>query len=75
MEKQRCRVAWTELTMFSKCVLRLEQRGVRHVQAYARAKNRLDRWMHGDKLGLWREVVKEDALRGAKTKSNGGHEG
>ena len=57
--------------MFAKCVLRVEQRGVRHVQAYARAKNRLDRWVMGDKMGLWREVAKEDALKRAKKKKKG----
>eukprot|EP00973_Karenia_brevis_P049850 6922234-Karenia_brevis.AAC.1 len=59
VEMKRARVAWIELSMFAKCVLRAEKRGVRPAQAYARAKNRLDRWVHGDKAGLWREVKEE----------------
>eukprot|EP00973_Karenia_brevis_P054595 7587771-Karenia_brevis.AAC.1 len=55
VEMKRCRVAWIELSMFAKSVLRAEKRGVRPAQAYARAKNRLERWIHGDKVGLWRE--------------------
>eukprot|EP00973_Karenia_brevis_P079605 11044726-Karenia_brevis.AAC.1 len=55
VEMKRCRVAWTELSMFAKTVLRTETRGVRPAQAYARAKNRMERWLAGDKVGLWRE--------------------
>eukprot|EP00973_Karenia_brevis_P000961 131800-Karenia_brevis.AAC.1 len=54
-EMKRARVAWIELTMFAKAVLRAEKRGVRPAQAYARAKNRLERWMAGDRVGLWKE--------------------
>ena len=68
-EMKRARVAWTELTMFAKCVLRVEKRGVRPAQQYARAKNRLERWMYGDRVGLWREVIQEDARRKSKLKS------
>eukprot|EP00973_Karenia_brevis_P029610 4084820-Karenia_brevis.AAC.1 len=55
-EMKRCRVAWIELSMFPKAVLRAEPRGVRPGQAYARAKNRLERWMQGDRAGVWEEV-------------------
>ena len=38
VEMKRCRVAWTELSMFAKSVLIAEKRGVRPAQAYMRAK-------------------------------------
>eukprot|EP00973_Karenia_brevis_P058809 8189554-Karenia_brevis.AAC.1 len=69
---KRCRVAWTELSMFAKSVLRAEQRGVRPAQAYARAKNRIERWLAGDKVGLWREVMEVDARRRDKKNKKGG---
>ena len=53
IEMKRARVAWIELTMFAKCVLRVEKRGVRPAQQYTRAKNRLERWMYGNRVGLW----------------------
>ena len=40
IEMKRCRVAWVEMSMFAKAVLRGEKRGVRQAQAYSRAKNR-----------------------------------
>eukprot|EP00973_Karenia_brevis_P000980 135252-Karenia_brevis.AAC.1 len=49
VEMKRARVAWLELSMFPKAVLRVEKRGIRPAQAYARAKNRLERWLAGDK--------------------------
>ena len=58
--------------MFTKCVLRTEQTGVRYAQAYAWAENRLERWAHGDKLGLWREVAKEDFRTKRKKSKKGG---
>eukprot|EP00973_Karenia_brevis_P047087 6535595-Karenia_brevis.AAC.1 len=72
MEMKRARVAWIELTMFAKAVLRAEQRGVRPFQAYARAKNRLERWMAGDRVGLWKEVMEEDSRRRDKGQRDGG---
>ena len=71
MEMKRCRVAWIELSMFAKAVLRAEKRGVRPAQAYVRAKSRLDRWIHGDKEGLWREVMQESCAREGKRKRVG----
>ena len=58
--------------MFAKCVLRAEPRGVRPAQAYARAKNRLERWMHGDRECLWREVLQEDGRVRSKRRGGGG---
>ena len=49
MAMRRCRVAWIELSLFPKAVLRSEKRGVRPGQALAKAKNRLDRWMAGER--------------------------
>jgi hypothetical protein len=72
VEMKRCRVAWTELTMFAKCVLRAEQRGVRPSQAYVRAKNRLERWISGERESLWGEVLVEDARARGKKKRKGG---
>eukprot|EP00973_Karenia_brevis_P013772 1869267-Karenia_brevis.AAC.1 len=69
---KRARVAWIELSMFAKAVLRAEKRGVRPAQAYARAKNRLERWKCGDKAGLWREVMEEDGRRRDKRQRVGG---
>eukprot|EP00973_Karenia_brevis_P051732 7186575-Karenia_brevis.AAC.1 len=42
------------------------------MQAYSRAKNHLERWISGDKAGLWKEVLEEDARRRDKKKSKGG---
>ena len=57
--------------LFAKAVLRAEKRGVRPAQAYTRAKNRLDRWIHGDKEGLWREVMEESRARQGKKRKGG----
>ena len=66
---RRCRVAWTELILFSKAVLRTEKRGVRPGQAFARAKNRLDRWMAGERESLWVEAIKDfEGRRGKRGK-------
>ncbi len=75
MEMKTCRVAWIELSMFAKCVLRAEARGVRPAQAYARAKNRLERWINGERDSLWREVMKEDVRAKGKKKRTGGMTG
>ena len=72
VEMKRCRVAWIELVMFAKCVLRVERRGVRPAQAFSRARNRLDRWCNGDRHGLWREVVDEDEFKNGRGKAKGG---
>ena len=58
--------------MFAKCVLRAEQRSVRPSQAFTRAKNRLERWASGDRVGLWREVIAEDARLRSKSNKKGG---
>eukprot|EP00973_Karenia_brevis_P053080 7379032-Karenia_brevis.AAC.1 len=58
--------------MCQKAVLRVEKRGIRPAQAYSRAKNRLERWITGDKAGLWKEVVEEDARRRNKKSLRGG---
>ena len=49
-----------------KAVSRAEARAVRPSQAYVRARNRLERWVHGDKEGLWREVMEAHYLRQGK---------
>ncbi len=72
VEMKRCRVAWTEWAMFAKCVLRAESRGVRPAQAYARAKNRLEQWISGERASLWRAVAVEDARVRGKSKRKGG---
>ena len=71
-DMKRARVAWIELSMFPKAVLRVEQRGIRPAQAYARAKNRLERWIAGDRGGLWREVMEGDTRRRGKATRGGG---
>ena len=35
-------------------------------------KNRIERWLAGDKSGLWREVMEEDARRRDKKNKKGG---
>ena len=71
-EMKRCRVAWTELSMFAKCVLKAEKRGIRPAQAYMRAKNRLEQWISGERVSLWREVVLDDLRARDKPKIKGG---
>ena len=71
-EMKRCTLAWIEWAMFPKCVLRAEERGVRTAHAYVRAKNCLERWMRGDREGLWKEVAITDAHSRRKSKSKGG---
>ena len=61
--------------MFAKCVLRAEQRGVRPSQAFILAENRLERWASGDRVGLWREVIAEDARIRNKGNKQGGISG
>ena len=63
---KRCRVAWIELSMFAKTVLRADARGLRPGQSFVHARNRMDRWLQGDREGLWREVVIESDRRKAK---------
>ena len=70
MGMKRCRVAWVELSMFAKTVLRADVRGLRPGQSFVHARNRLDRWLQGDREGLWREVVVESERR--KVKKNKG---
>ena len=70
MGMKRCRVAWVELSMFAKTVLRADVRGLRPGQSFVHARNRLDRWLQGDREGLWREVVAESERRKGK-KRNG----
>ena len=69
MAMRRCRVAWIELMLFPKAGLRGGKRGVRPGQAYARAKNRLDRWISGERESLWTEAMRDLAGRRGKRRS------
>ena len=69
---KRARVAWIEWAMFAKCVLRAESKGVRPAHAYARAKNRLEQWIGGERESLWRQVMLEDRRACKKQKRKGG---
>ena len=51
--KAKTRIAWTEEAMFSKAVLCRDKRNLKKQQAYAAAKNRLDRWEQGERKTLW----------------------
>ena len=54
--KAKTRIAWIEEAMFAKCVLGTEKRGMKSAQAYAKAKNKLDRWEQGERTDLWDEL-------------------
>lgn len=55
---QRCRLAWTELWMFSKTCLSVLPGGQAKKQRNANiTANRLDRWAGGERKSLWDEVL------------------
>ena len=41
---RKCRIAWIELSMFPKAVLRTSKRGLKPEQALAQSRSRLERW-------------------------------
>jgi len=56
LAKVRTRVAWIEEAMFYKAVITRDKRGLKQVQSYAAAKNRLDRWEQGERKTLWDDL-------------------
>ena len=68
-ENMRARAVWVELTLFPKAVLRAEKRGIRQSQAYARARNRLERWTQGERVMLWAEALRDVRVRKSKGKA------
>jgi len=54
--KAKTRIAWTEEAMFSKAVLCRDKRSLKKQQAYAAAKNKLDRWEQGERKTLWESI-------------------
>ena len=55
-EMRGCRQAWTELSMFPKCVLRQHKRGQRETQSFNFTKALLLRWQAGERESLWAEL-------------------
>ena len=70
-EKQAARVAWLELLMFLKVVLRQFGRGKRPHQSLHFFRALLNRWKLGERASLWNEALQANRRAQPQTTSAG----
>ena len=75
ISKAKTRIAWIEEAMFYQAVLLGDKRGMKAVQTYGRASNRLERWEAGERKELWLDVKKStEKQKRKKWRKKGPHQ-